>query len=277
MLHEAVDDGLIELHQTTSTRAYLKEIWDRRDFLWVVPVNDMRARNMDNLLGQVWLLLTPALMVAVYYVIFGVILQTSRGTGNFFAFLVVGLVIFRHSQRTMSDATSVIQRNVGLIKSIQFPRAMVVFAGVITQFLAFLPSILVIFAVLTVTGFGPNVRWLLFPVVILAQLILNLGVSLVFARVGFSVRDVGNFMPHIFRLLLYASGTIFAVDRFIESETAVRWLAVNPMYDLLALARWVLMDLPVTSEQIYALIAWCVVLPIYGMWWFRRGERRYGE
>ncbi len=274
---QAGDPGLIDLAAPPSTASYLKEVWRRREFAVVVPAQDLRAQNMDTALGQLWHLVNPALLVGVYFFIFGVVLDTRRGVDNFLGFLIVGIVLFHLFQRVLQDASVCIVRNLGLIRSIQFPRLLLPVAAVNGQTFAFIPALCVALLSLLVTGERPSLRWLLLPVVLAALYVFNLGAALVVAQIGSSVRDLQRLLPHLLRLLFYASGVIFSVDAFISSEFWRTAFAVNPVYDLITCARWCLIGTEVDAAVVIGLTVWCMALPVIGVFNFRRVEGRLGS
>ena len=267
---------LVDLTAVPSAGAYLREVWRRREFAFVVPAQDLRAQNMDTTLGQLWHLLNPALLVGVYFFIFGVLLDTRRGVDNFLGFLIVGVVLFHLIQRVVQDAAVCIVRNLGLIRSIQFPRILLPLATVNGQTLAFLPALAVALLAILATGERPSLRWLLLLAVLAAGYVFNLGAALVVARVGASVRDLRRLLPHLLRLLFYGSGVIFSVEAFVTSEAWRRAFAVNPVYDFITCARWCLLGTGVDPPVVIGLVVWCAVLPVVGLFVFRRGERRFG-
>ena len=267
---------LVDLTAVPSAGAYLREVWRRREFAFVVPAQDLRAQNMDTTLGQLWHLLNPALLVGVYFFIFGVLLDTRRGVDNFLGFLIVGVVLFHLTQRVVQDAAVCIVRNLGLIRSIQFPRILLPLATVNGQTLAFLPALAVALLAVLATGERPSLRWLLLLAVLAAGYVFNLGAALVVARVGASVRDLQRLLPHLLRLLFYGSGVIFSVEAFVTSEAWRRAFAVNPVYDFITCARWCLLGTGVDPPVVIGLVVWCAVLPVVGLFVFRRGERRFG-
>ena len=268
---------LVDLTAVPSAGAYLREVWRRREFAFVVPAQDLRAQNMDTTLGQLWHLLNPALLVGVYFFIFGVLLDTRRGVDNFLGFLIVGVVLFHLTQRVVQDAAVCIVRNLGLIRSIQFPRILLPLATVNGQTLAFLPALAVALLAVLATGERPSLRWLLLLAVLAAGYVFNLGAALVVARVGASVRDLQRLLPHLLRLLFYGSGVIFSVEAFVTSEAWRRAFAVNPVYDFITCARWCLLGTGVDPPVVIGLVVWCAVLPVVGLFVFRRGERRFGS
>ena len=257
-------------------RKYVAELWARREFAIVVPANDIRAQNMDTVLGQVWHILNPAALIAVYWLVFGVLLENNRDIDNFVGFLVVGVLIFQLTQRVVQDGAIAIPRNEGFIRSIQFPRALLPISSLTGQTIAFGPALLVMFVTLPLTGEFPTWRWLVFPPVLAAQALINLGGGLIMARLGAVVRDLQQILPHLFRLLFYLSGVLFSVDRVITNETIVTLMAINPMYSMVSVARWSLLGASAGAEVWIAVVVWAAVLPVAGLAFFRANEYRYG-
>lgn len=267
---------LVDITAKPSAAAYAREAWRRREFALVVPAQDLRSQNMDTLLGQLWHLVNPAMLVGVYFLIFGVVLDTRRGVDNFLGFLVIGVVMFHLIQRVAQDAAVAITRNMGLIQSIQFPRVLLPLATVNGQTLAFVPALAVTLVTLALTGERVTWRWLVLLPVLAALFMFNVGAALLAARVGAAVRDLQQLLPHLLRLVFYASGVIFSVDAFVKGEAWRRAFALNPVYDLITAARWCLLGEPINSWTVAGLIGWCTALPVIGFVAFRRVEHRFG-
>jgi len=114
--------------------AYLARLWSRREYISFVAVSELRNRQMTTVLGNLWHLLNPALSIATYYVIFGLLLNVDRGVDNYILFITVGVLLFADIQRaTMAGAGSILN-NRGLLQSLSFPRAMLPVAATITEF-----------------------------------------------------------------------------------------------------------------------------------------------
>ncbi len=270
------DQYLHDLTRPPSATKYLAEAWRRREFAVLVPAQDLRAQNMGTVLGQLWHLVNPILLVGVYFLIFGVVLDTSRGVENFLGFLIIGVVLFHLTQRAVQDAAVCISRNLGLIRSVQFPRILLPVAAVNGQTAAFMPALLLALISVLVTGERPTLRWLALPAVLVAQFVFNLGAALIVARIGALIADLQQLLPHFFRLVFYASGVIFSVEAFISSPGWRRAFAVNPIYDILSCARWCLLGEPVDVWAVVGLMVWAIVLPVVGFWFFLRSEQRLG-
>ena len=272
-----VDQNLHDLTQPPSSASYLREAWRRREFALLVPVQDLRAQNMGTALGQLWHLANPALLVGVYFLIFGVVIDTSRGVDNFLGFLIVGVVLFHLTQRVVQDAAVCITRNLGLIRSVQFPRILLPTATLNGQTAAFIPALVLAMAAVVATGERPSARWLVLPAVLVAQFLFNFGAALLVARIGASVPDMRQLLPHLFRLLFYASGVIFSVEAFVTGQAWRRAFALNPLYDVITCARWCLVGEPADMSVVVGLLAWCIAMPVIGFTIFRRAEQRLGR
>ena len=85
---------------------YLGRLWRYRDFIYFEARASVGTRNRDNLLGNVWLVLTPLLNGLTYFLVFGVLLQTSRGVENYLGFLVIGVFMFQFTSRCVTQGAN---------------------------------------------------------------------------------------------------------------------------------------------------------------------------
>ena len=124
----------------------------------------------ESRLGQVWQILTPLLNAAVYFLIFGVILDTKRGVPNFIPFLVTGIFVFTFTQRSFIIASRVISDSLPLIRALHFPRACLPLGYILIELQQMLLSMAVL--VVIVLGFGEPLTWywlLAMPVLVTAD------------------------------------------------------------------------------------------------------------
>ena len=256
---------------------YLREVWRRREFMVHMPLNVLRSQNRNTSLGNIWHLLNPLLQVTVYYAIFGLILGTDRGVDNFLGFLTVGLFVFRYSQKALTDAAGVLQRNEGLIRSIQFPRAVLPISTVISQLISFGGSLSVVIVTALVTQEYPTWRWLLLLPILALQTLFNLGGGFFLARIAYRTRDVVELLPHLFRLVFYSSGVMFSVESFVDDPILRVVFDLNPFYDFVSLARWAIMGDEIRSLAVFSAIGWTIVLFIGGFFFFRAADHEYGR
>jgi teichoic acid transport system permease protein len=278
-------DDLIPLGRAMPLRVYLRTLWERRQFAISVPLGELRAQNMNTVLGNVWLLLSPTLLVCVYFLIFGVIARgLNRGVDNLIGFLTVGVFTFQYLQRTVLRCSESISSNEGLIRSLAFPRALLPIATVIRESLAFYSSMILMVIVIVATGESITVNWAKVLVLVPMMAVFALGLGFVLARLTDSLQDVHNLLPFMFRLLFYLSGIIFAIDtRLLEQAPDLApFVSLNPFFVFPTLMREALMTTyqvhPVIGRWLWpSAVAFTVVLLTGGFLFFRAAEHRYGR
>ena len=274
---QAGSDGLFAVGQPVPLRTYLRDLWRRRDYLLRVPLEDLRVQNAHTLLGNLWLLLNPMLQVAVYLLVFGILIDLDRGVDDYLAFLTVGVFVFHQAQRTVSAGARSVVANVGLIRALRFPRAALPVGSTIAQLISFAPVLVVMLVVTVGHGHLPATRWLALPGLVALLTAFGLGAGLLAARANHTYRDFENLLPFLFRLLFYLSGVLYSVDRLVEDATLRALFALDPLYCLVTVWRWALLDSEAVGLVWLGAVVWPVVTLVVGFVAFRSREATYGS
>ncbi|MEM7288569.1 MAG: ABC transporter permease [Actinomycetota bacterium] len=260
-----------------SLRVYLRQIWDRREFIAAMPRHELHAQNLDTVLGNVWFLLNPMLLTGVYWLVFGVLLDVDRGADNYIPFLMTGVLLFRLWAGGATSGARIMWRNRGLVRSLYFPRSVLPIASALTEVLTFLPGVLILLVVAVSTGETPSWRWLVLPLPILLLSVFTTGTMFFTARLGHKFRDLATLLPHVTRLGLYSSGVLYDPERFTQNDAALLLFDINPLYQFITLARWCVIDIDVNWWFWITGPAWAAALLIGGFLYFWRGEMSYGS
>ncbi|WP_026403016.1 ABC transporter permease [Actinomadura rifamycini] len=291
----AARHGLRQSAARPPLRKYIRDVWARRNFIWAFASAKNISMYSDSRLGQVWQVLTPLLNAAVYYLIFGLLLKLSRGIPDFIPFLVTGVFLFGFTQRSVTAGSKSVGDNLSLIRALHFPRATLPLAIAVVELQQLLLSLIVLFAIILAFGEPFTLYMLLFIPILMLQLMFNVGISMVMARLGAFNRDITQLLPFVMRTWLYASGVIFSLPQLMNSSSLLKdhpWLTevleANPAYVFLELARHSLLgeyrnyvetSLGMTSMSqlwLYA-VGWGVAMLIGGFYFFYRAEERYGR
>jgi teichoic acid transport system permease protein len=275
------DAQLRRLDTNETSAEYIRQMWSRRDFVVAMPLETVRSTHQDTLLGNIWHLGNPMLSVGVYYLVFGVILHANRGIDNYVLWLMVGVFTFGLTQRTVLGGATSIAVNQGLMRAIRFPRALLPLSVVISFLLTFGFELSVLAVVSVFTGQGISLRWLALPFVLLIHSALNLGGAFYAARLNDAFRDVQQIIPFVFRLLMYVSGVMFPIDRYLANAatpTFVRRLInLNPLVVIIDMYRWVFLGTAVDLGRLVQVIGVSALLLVTGFAYFRGAENRYGR
>lgn len=259
---------------------YLRQIWRRRYFVLELSRAREQAANADSRLGQFWQILNPLLNVAVYYLIFGVLLGTKSGIHNYIAFLVIGVFTFGYTQAAMLNGARSITGNLGIVRALHFPRAMLPLSVVVEELFTLGTSLLICVVVVLVTGEGISWTWLLIAPAVLLQTMFGLGLAMTFARITERVSDVAQLLPFLARTWLYLSGVVFSLNGYAAHHSG--WVKVvlysNPGAIYVELVRDSLMQGPPAPWYAWAGgVAWAVVGVTFGFVYFWKAEERYGR
>jgi teichoic acid transport system permease protein len=273
--------GLRPVLVTTSTGEYLRQMWGRRSFAVAMPLEEVRATHQDTLLGNVWHLINPLLSVAVFYLIFGVVFQASRDIDNYVLWLMIGVFAFGLTMRSVLAGATSISANLGLMRAMRFPRALLPVSTVIGRLLTFGFEFAVLLVVALITGVGLSRRLVVIPLIIVLHTALNLGGAFIAARLNDAYSDIQQVIPFIFQLLRYVSGVMFSVDQVLATDSEYplvgRLIALNPLVQILDLYRWALMGTTINPARVVECAVISGLLLVFGFRFFRANELSYGQ
>jgi teichoic acid transport system permease protein len=208
----AIGRGLTLSSARPSALAYLRQLWQRRHFIGGLATALNVSMYTEARLGQLWQVLTPLLNVAVYFLVFGELLHTSRGVPNYLPFLVTGVFVYNFTMRSFIIASRVMNDSLPLIRVLHFPRASLPLGYVLIELQQLLISFGVLFVIVLLTGEPLTWHWLLAIPALLLQTVFNAGGGLIMARWGAGFDDVSQLMPFIMRTWMYVSGVLFSIQ-----------------------------------------------------------------
>jgi len=277
----AAPGGLTKVGARPPLRAYLREVWNRREFIFSLARFRMEAENQKNRLGMGWLVLKPLLEAAVYGVIFGVLLGSSSRPPHFVEFLIIGVFLFQFFAQTFTPGAKSITSNVALVQSLSFPRMSLPLALVTQRLLQFLPMVAIMMVIVMIFGTMPSWHWLLLAPMIALYTIFNAGLAMITARMTVHFRDLSQLLPFVTRLLFYTTGVFFSVDkRFVGHTTLLRIADFQPLHEFLSLGRSLLLTGSTYNVKpqywLYASI-WSFGVFAVGAVFFWAAEERYGR
>jgi teichoic acid transport system permease protein len=273
---EARAAGLREMSRRPPLGTYLRMLWARREFALLVPLGEMRQRNMDTLLGGSWHVLNPLFQAGIYYLLFGVLLQQRAGVENYPAWLIIGLFLFGLTQKAVQSSARIIVTKAGMLRSLNFPAGILPISVNLSELLAFIPAAAVLLFVVVATGERPALVWVLLVPLVALQFLMNLGLSLVVARLTVHFRDLDNLLNHLLRMWMYFSGVLFPID--LAPEGWIReLLRINPPHTFLATARGLLLDGTLDVRSATWAAGWAIGALVLGVLFFHRYEGRYSN
>lgn len=261
--------------------AYLRDVWNRRTFIYRLARYRIEAQNNQHRLGMAWVVLKPCIDAIVYGTVFGYFLMRGNIPDNYILFLIIGVFMFEFFSSCFTSGSKSITRNANLVQSLSFPRMSLPLALVAQQLLEFLPMAAIILGALLVYGITPEAEWLLFIPVVVLFTIFNTGVTLITARLTVHFRDLTQLLPFVSRILFYTSGIFWSLEIMLDGRPKLMELFdYHPIHEFLSLGRDALVDgVGFTAEPEYWIYAsvWSLVMIVGGSIFFWAAEERYGR
>jgi len=232
----------------------------------------MRADASRYMLGYIWWILEPLLFVAVFYLVFNVILDSRRA--DFLVFLMCGKLAFVWFSKSVAAASNSIVGGYGLVGQINIPKTLFPMAVIQESFYKQCPVFLLLFGVLLAFGYPITAAWLWLLPLVLVNYLMIVACGLVGACLVCFVRDFSKLIPLGMTFLLFTSGIFWDVRDISDPGKVELLLTLNPIAFILDAYRQVLMyqASPDVSHLMQVGLAFMLLL-ILTLAFMRRGSQ----
>jgi ABC-2 type transport system permease protein len=207
------------------------ELFRLRELLLLLVVKELRLKYKGTVLGFLWSVLNPVLMMLVYAVVFTLIARFS--IERYPIFLLSGLLPWAAFTGAIASATTAITSNGGLVRRVAFPLELLPLTAVLSNLFNLVLSlgILLVFCLFYRQPLG----WplLSLPVILLLQGALSTGLALVLAAVTVYFRDVEHLTGIALTLLFFLTPIVYPLAA-INNEAFHQALLLNPLTWLFA-------------------------------------------
>jgi len=271
--------------------ARFRELLRYRDLIQNLVMRDLKVRYKSSVLGFLWSLLNPLLLMLVFTVVFTVMMPNAD-IPKFPVFLLCALLPWNFFSSAMMGAVNSIVYNGSLIKKVYFPREIMPISVVLSTFVNFLLSLPVLFAFLAIFQV-PFTIWLIYlPVIMVVQVVFAIGVALVLATLNVFYRDTAVILEVVLQAWFFLTPIFYPAEFLPEWRTVlgialpVRRLTyiLNPMASIVASYRSVLYGFtngappaPPAWDFFSRTVVTAVVCFLIGYAIFIRHSWRFGE
>ena len=239
--------------------------------LWLLSARDLRVRYSTSALGYLWSVLDPLLMSLIYWFIFTQVFSRGVGAEPYIVFLLSALLPWVWFNSSVGEFTRAFLKDARLVRSTSIPRSIWVNRIVLSKGIEFLLSlpILAIFAIIAGATVGWGLLW--FPVAIILQTMLTVGIGLIVAPLVVLYRDLERATKLILRLMFYASPVIYGISNLPGGFQQIA--AFNPLSGIFSLYRAGFFPDQFDAFAVIVGAIMSVVILVIGVLVFRRLER----
>jgi ABC-2 type transport system permease protein len=228
--------------------ARIKEIWRTRELLHYLISTEIKVKYKNSALGILWSMVAPAMTLAIFWFVFGVVLKNAYP--NFVIYLFSGLLFWNFFQTGVSTATGVIVDRAGIVKKVAFPREILALASIGTSavFMFFQAIVMVIF--LIAFQYAPD--WGMLPLLVLsfiATVLIASALGILLSAANVYLRDMRHLIDVVLTAWFWACPIVYSfwhqIRPHLGTLTATLYLALNPISPIILTAQRALYAHPV--------------------------------
>lgn len=262
---------------------FFKKIYHYRYLLTQMTKREIASRYRGSVLGFIWALLNPLLMLIVYTFVFSVVFKARWGeTGveesrvDFAIILFAGLNVFNLFAEILNRAPYLVLSNVSYVKKVIFPLELLPLVSIGT---VLFHSGLNLLALLIVQFlFKGSLPWTVFyiPIVILPVLLAGLGISWLLSALTVYLRDVAQITGLLTTLLIFVSSVFFPISALPAKYHLIIYL--NPLALVISESRNVLVfGQPPDWNILILTFSVGTLIAVAGYWWFQKARKGFAD
>ena len=214
---------------TFAPLATVRELASYRELFTGLVDREVRARYRGSVLGFLWSLLNPLLLLGIYALVFSVYLRVD--TPHYVLMLFAGLLPWGWLSSSLVNASAAVVGNASLIKKVYFPLEILPLVNVTTNLVNYMLALPVLLAFVLASGVPLTPALLYFPLLVAVQFLLTTGLALTLATLNAFFRDVEQLLQPLLMVWFYLTPIVYAAGMV---PPPYRWLLVlNPMAPLI--------------------------------------------
>ena len=260
----------------------LLSIWRRRDLLWQLVRRNIQVRYKGTIMGLVWMVITPLMMLAVYTFVFSVVFKARWGTDfgdskvAFALIMFCGMVVFNIFAESVTGSVGVITGNPNYVKKVVFPLEILPVSAVFSSIFFGLVSLIILLAGVGLVMHKFSVTIICLPLVFVPLFLLCSGMAWFVASLGVYVRDLAHVVGIVIQVLFFMTPIFYSVEMVPKSLRPV--LILNPLTTIVQTTRYVLIydKWPDWSELAIVSLLSLIIFQL-GYVWFMKTKRGFAD
>ncbi len=250
----------------------VRVFWKYWDLLENLVARDIKVRYRRSVLGMLWTVLNPLLMMVVITVVFSTLFK--QNIEHYPIYYLSGSLIFSFCSETTSNALYAVIGNASLMKKVYIPKYLFPLSKVVSGLVNLGFSFLAMFAVMLALGVEYRITLLLLPIPVCYVFIFSIGLGLFLSAATVFFRDISHFYGVFIMAWTYFTPIFYPVD--ILPQAAADMMGLNPMYHYVQYVRELVLygSFPGMRENLICFLAGAGMLAA-GMWVFYRTQDRF--
>ena len=251
-----------------------EEMWKNRAILFNFAISDLKVRYRNSILGVLWSVIEPLLMLGVLYFVFSTMFKFD--IPNFPIYLLLGIIIYNCFKNGTTFALNSLTNRASLITQIYFPRSIPAISSAITASIMLAIEVGILLVFMIGFQFVPPITILLLPLILGLQFMLVVGVCLPLSVLNVKFKDTEFIWGVVLSAGFFLTPIFYQFDMLPEYLQNI--LQFSPMVQILTMAHHVVLYgmLPTVNSILYA-VGSISVITVIGYLIFRKFQAQMVE
>lgn len=242
---------------------------------------DFKVKYKRSVLGILWSLLNPILMMAVMAIVFSQMFRFKVEGINYLVYLMTGLIMFNYFSQASNMAMTSVVENFGLINKVYIPKYIFPVAKCLFIGIDFLLTLIPWLAIIALSYFGLgeytchfNIYYLILPYIFLCMFLFTVGIGLLLSCLSVFLRDIWHIYGIVLTLWNYLTPVFYSIEILPAKLQTIMYF--NPMYQFLTAARTIVLYGQAPSLKTLGILAFIGVgMLLIGGLVFRKNQDKF--
>jgi teichoic acid transport system permease protein len=243
------------------------ELYQNRFLIWKLAKNDFKKRYAGSYLGAVWAMVQPVVTVAMYYIVFGVIMPNARTSGEvpFVLFLTAGLVPWFYFSEALTNGTNALLEYNYLVKKMVFKISILPIIKVIAATFIHVFFVCILLIVAAIYGYYPSIYTIQLVYYSFCLFIFVLALCYTTCAVVVLFRDLSQIINIALQIGMWATPILWNIEE-VKSPLAVTLLKINPLVYVVNGYRSAIYEREWFFEDFFStMYFWIVTVVLFGL------------
>jgi lipopolysaccharide transport system permease protein len=278
MRKSTVTKDILIIEAGRTEKNYWKDLWLYRELFYILSWRDIKVRYKQTVIGASWAVLRPLLTMIIFTFVFGRVANMAQGETAPYAIIVLAALLpWQFFSTALSEASNSLISNTNLVSKVYFPRLIIPASSVITSFVDFGISFILLIGLMIFYQYSPswNIIWL--PIFVVISFLVSFGIGLYLTALNVKYRDFRYIVPFIVQFGLFISPVGFSSTKVPEKWRML--YSLNPMVGIIDGFRWCILGnkAPIYWPSLYISLIVTIIFMIIGVWYFRKTEKSFSD
>lgn len=247
--------------------APILSIWKNRYLLSHTTLIELRTTYAGSLLGMAWLVIGPALLLAIYAIVYSFIFKVqpeNLSRADYILYVFSGLVPFLAFSTALTQGAMALAGNRTIMLSTVFPPDLLPLRSVVIGSVSLPVGIAIVFGADAIFGTPSWSSLLIFPVIIL-QIMFLTGIAWVLSLLMLVIKDIQQILQYVSIVLLILTPIAYTPDMIPQKLKMVMYF--NPLYYFTTCFQYLITYNTLPPADIVAGTVIITMISFYGGYW----------